>query len=93
MKEENIGKKVVFLENEFDRAYSLSLRKNFVFPANSGERFQTSLRALLNLLHARGVSPTALRACRLHPLANRISSVRKSAIPRADWFSHTEGRI
>jgi len=34
---------------------------------------------VLNLLHARGVSPTALRACRLNPLAIRISSVRKSA--------------
>ena len=34
---------------------------------------------VLDLLHARGVSPTALRACRLNPLAIRISSVRKSA--------------
>ena len=37
---------------------------------------------VLNLLHARGVSPTALRACRLYPLAIRTRftpSVRKSA--------------
>ena len=37
-----------------------SLRKNFVFPANSGERCQTSLRAVLDLLHAHRATPAWL---------------------------------
>ena len=38
----------------------MSLRKNFVFPANSGERFQTCLRAVLDLLHAHRATPAWL---------------------------------